>query len=158
MSAGSLCRETVGILGAGFDYGVRMDAFALDPRLAADTHVVSDWPVSRVLLMDDARFPWLILVPRLPEARELHALPEPTRTEVFGEVVRAAVALERATGAHKMNVAALGNVVPQLHVHVIAREPGDAAWPGPVWGLGERVPREGAARADFLERFGAALA
>ncbi len=77
---------------------------------------------------------------------------------MFGEVVRAAVALERATGAHKMNVAALGNVVPQLHVHVIAREPGDAAWPGPVWGLEEREPRDGAARDDLLARFGAALA
>ena len=155
MSAGSSCRETVGIPGTGFDYGVPMNAFALDPRLAANTHVVADWPVSRVLLMDDARFPWLILVPRLPEARELHALPEPVRAEVFGEVVRAAVALERATGAHKMNVAALGNVVPQLHVHVVARETGDAAWPGPVWGVEGREPREGAARADLLERFAA---
>ena len=134
-----------------------MTGFTLDPRLAADTHFVGDWPVSRVLLMDDGRFPWLILVPRVPEARELHALSEPIRAEVFGEVVRAAAALERATGASKMNVAALGNVVPQLHVHVVAREPGDAAWPAPVWGVGERQPRDAASRDELLERIGAAL-
>lgn len=134
-----------------------MPDFELDPRLAADTHFVGDWPVSRLLLMDDARFPWLILVPRLPAARELHALPDRTRTELLAEVMRAAAALERATGAAKMNVAALGNVVAQLHVHVIARQHGDAAWPAPVWGVSGRESWGDAARSDLLARFHAAL-
>jgi diadenosine tetraphosphate (Ap4A) HIT family hydrolase len=134
-----------------------MPDFALDPRLAADTHPVADWPVSRLLLMDDARFPWLVLVPRVAGARELHALPSPTRTAALDEVVRAAAALERATGAGKMNVAALGNLVPQLHVHVVARREGDAAWPGPVWGVPGREPWGEVARRDLLARFEAAL-
>lgn len=134
-----------------------MADFELDARLAADTHFIRDWPVSRVLLMDDARFPWLILVPRVPDARELHALAEATREALFDEIVRASAALERATGAEKMNVAALGNVVPQLHVHVIARRAGDAAWPGPVWGVAGREPWRAEARAALLARFDEAL-
>ena len=134
-----------------------MPDFALDPRLATDTHGVCDWPVSRLLLMDDARFPGLILVPRIPAARELHALPEAARAELLAEVMRAATALERATGAAKMNVATLGNLVPQLHVHVIARREGDAAWPAPVWGVAGREPWGASARADLLARFEAAL-
>jgi diadenosine tetraphosphate (Ap4A) HIT family hydrolase len=134
-----------------------MPEFELDPRLAADTHAVADWCVSRVLLMDDARFPWLILVPRVPGARELHGLPEAARAGLLAEVMRAAAALERATGAARMNVAALGNVVPQLHVHVIARREGDAAWPAPVWGVAGREPWGDAKRAELLARFEAAL-
>jgi diadenosine tetraphosphate (Ap4A) HIT family hydrolase len=134
-----------------------MPEFELDPRLAADTHTVGDWPVSRLLLMDDARFPWLILVPRVPAVRELHALADATRTQLFAEVMRAAAALERATAAAKLNVAALGNVVPQLHVHVIARQEDDAAWPAPVWGVEGREPWDPVARSELLARFGAAL-
>ncbi len=130
-----------------------MPDFELDARLEGDTHFVGDWPVCRVLLMDDARFPWLILVPRVAGARELHALPSAVRAVVFGEITRATAALERATGAEKMNVAALGNMVPQLHVHVIARHAGDAAWPGPVWGVEGREAWEGDARRALLERF-----
>jgi diadenosine tetraphosphate (Ap4A) HIT family hydrolase len=134
-----------------------MPGFELDPRLASDTHFVCDWSVSRLLLMDDARFPWLILVPRIPEARELHALANATRAGLFAEVMRAAAALERATAAAKMNVAALGNVVPQLHIHVIARQPDDAAWPAPVWGVDGREPWDPAARVELLARFEAEL-
>lgn len=135
-----------------------MPEFELDPRLAADTHAVDEWPVSRLLLMDDARFPWLILVPRVVGARELHALPEATRAGLLAESMRAAAALEAATGADKMNVAALGNVVAQLHVHVVARRDGDAAWPAPVWGVPGRVAWTDAARRELLARFEAALA
>ncbi len=106
--------------------------FGLHERLAADTLPVADWPLSRVLLMNDARFPWLILVPRVPDAREIHRLPDDTRAALFDEITRATARLEEVTGADKMNVAALGNMVPQLHVHVIARFEGDAGWPGPV--------------------------
>ena len=130
-----------------------MADFALDPRLAADTHALADWPLSRVLLMDDARFPWLVLVPRVPGAREIHALPERERSALLDEMVRAAAALERATGADKMNVAALGNQVAQLHVHVIARFEGDAAWPGPVWGVAGREPWSEPARDALGRRF-----
>ena len=131
--------------------------FALDPRLEADTLPVVDWPVATLRLMDDARFPWLVLVPRVAGARELHGLADVVRDAFWAEILRAAAALERATGAHKMNVAALGNLVPQLHVHVIARFDGDAAWPGPVWGVPGREAWTPAARDDLLGRFAAAL-
>jgi len=134
-----------------------MPDFELDPRLAADTHTVDEWPVSRLLLMDDARFPWLILVPRVAGARELHTLPDATRAGLLAEVTRAATALEAATDATKMNVAALGNVVAQLHVHVVARREGDAAWPAPVWGVAGREPWNDEARGELLARFEAAL-
>ncbi len=134
-----------------------MPGFELDPRLAADTHAVADWPLCRLLLMDDARFPWLVLVPRVAGAREIHRLEADARSTLFGEILRATEALESATGAVKMNVAALGNLVPQLHVHVVARTEGDAAWPGPVWGVPGREPWVEPARSELLERFEAAL-
>ncbi|MGH0036596.1 MAG: HIT domain-containing protein [Myxococcota bacterium] len=133
-------------------------AFELHPRLEADTRRVDDWPLSRVLLMDDARFPWLILVPRVPEAREIHRLEPAQRATLLDELVRAAEALESVSGAPKLNLGALGNLVPQLHVHVVARSPDDAAWPGPVWGAGEREPWEPAAADAWIERFRAAAA
>jgi diadenosine tetraphosphate (Ap4A) HIT family hydrolase len=132
--------------------------FELDARLLADTHRVCDWPLSRLLLMDDARFPWLILVPRVPGAREIHTLPDATRTALFAEIVRSSAALERATGATKMNVGVLGNLIPQLHVHVIARSAQDAAWPGPVWGLPGRERYGPEAWHGLVARFEAALA
>lgn len=114
--------------------------FLLDPRLEADTLPVGDLALSRVLLMDDARFPWLILVPRQPGLAELIDLPEAQRLVLTQEIDRAARFLKELTGAHKLNVAALGNMVRQLHVHVIARFETDDAWPSPVWGRGERRP------------------
>ena len=110
--------------------------FTLHEKLAADTEWVADLPLCRCLLMRDARFPWLILVPRLAELREFHDVPSQHRTQLFDEIEQASLALESITQAHKLNVAALGNQVPQLHIHVIARQTEDAAWPGPVWGVG----------------------
>src|SRR5579883_2973848 len=107
--------------------------WALDRRLAADSHLVEDWALSRVLLMDDSRFPWLILVPRRENVSELHELAAEDRTALIEEVARASRALAALFKADKMNVAALGNVVRQLHVHVVARQKGDAAQPGLVW-------------------------
>lgn len=122
--------------------------FILDERLGADTHAVADLGLSRVLLMDDARFPWLILVPRVAAARELTSLPASDQARVLGEINLAARVLTQLHGPDKLNIAALGNVVAQLHVHVIARRVGDAAWPRPVWGDGTREPyAEAAARA-----------
>lgn len=115
-------------------------AFALDARLAADCHVVGELELSRVLLMDDARFPWLILVPRQAGLRELVELAREQQHALLDEINRVAHVLHAMTNPDKMNIATLGNVVSQLHVHVIARHVGDAAWPRPVWGVGERSP------------------
>jgi diadenosine tetraphosphate (Ap4A) HIT family hydrolase len=134
-----------------------MQTFALDSCLEADTLFLADWALSRVLLMNDARFPWLILVPRRAGVSELHELAHAERMVLIEEVARAARALKSAAAATKINVASLGNVVPQLHVHIVARTPADAAWPNPVWGYGACVPyASGAAdalRQRLLEAF-----
>lgn len=110
--------------------------FELHPRLAADTREVTRLPLCRVLLMNDRRFPWLILVPQRPEIREIHQLSPADRATLVEEIARVAQAMEKLHKADKMNVAALGNQVPQLHVHVIARFASDPAWPNPIWGRG----------------------
>ncbi|HEY5048750.1 MAG TPA: HIT domain-containing protein [Rhizomicrobium sp.] len=127
-----------------------MPDFVLHPRLAADTSFLTDWPLSRVLLMDDARFPWLILVPRRPDAIELHDLTPQDRSILIEEIVRASAVLKTAAGGTKINVATLGNVVSQLHIHVVSRTSSDAAWPGPVWGIGTKVPYDAGARAYLV--------
>jgi diadenosine tetraphosphate (Ap4A) HIT family hydrolase len=110
--------------------------FVPDPRLAADSLFVADGPLSQLRLMDDTRFAWLVLVPRLEGASEWVDLDGGRQRLLLAEVNRAA-ALLRATGpCDKLNVGALGNIVRQLHVHVVARTLDDAAWPGPVWGAG----------------------
>ena len=108
--------------------------YELHPQLAADTHPVAAFELSELRLMDDANYPWLVLVPRLAEAHELIDLDQAQRHLLTDEVDRAARALRDAFQPHKLNVAALGNLVPQLHVHVIARFEHDPAWPSPVWG------------------------
>lgn len=115
-------------------------AFQLDPRLQADTQQVITLPLCDVLLMKDARFAWLILVPRRPGCSELLDLPEDLRRQLWREIDQAAAALRAAAPCDKLNVGALGNIVRQLHVHVVARQVGDAAWPGPVWGSGAAQP------------------
>ena len=133
-----------------------MSLFELHPRLAADTIEIADWPLCRVLLMNDQRFPWLILVPRRPGLRDFDDVAGPDKSAYYAEIERASRALRAVTGAPKLNVAALGNMVPQLHVHVIARFVGDAAWPGPVWGQGVAQAYAPAAARDFVGRFRAA--
>lgn len=127
--------------------------FELDARLAADTLVLAEWPLCRVLLMNDQRFPWLILVPRLVGLRDFHEVPADHKAQFQVEIDRASLSLQALTKAHKMNVAALGNMVPQLHVHVVARFDGDDAWPAPVWGLGKAAPYSGTEAAQFIARF-----
>jgi diadenosine tetraphosphate (Ap4A) HIT family hydrolase len=107
--------------------------WALDPQIARDTAAVGDLPLCRVLLMNDANYPWLLLVPRRRDIVELDDLNSGEQAQLMGEIVAAARELKTLTGCDKINVAALGNVVAQLHVHVIARSRGDAAWPKPVW-------------------------
>jgi diadenosine tetraphosphate (Ap4A) HIT family hydrolase len=126
--------------------------FVLDPRLAGDTHCVGDLELSRVLLMDDARFPWLILVPRRANLRELTDLGTGDQQRLLAEIDRCARILHTLEKPDKLNIAALGNVVAQLHVHVIARRASDAAWPRPVWGFGERVAHDS---PDLHDRLGA---
>lgn len=110
--------------------------FDLDGRLEADSHFIADGPLSQLRLMDDVRFPWLVLVPRLPDASEWLDLGGDSQRLLLVEL-NLAGRLLRATGrCDKLNIGALGNIVRQLHVHVIARVEGDAAWPGPVWGSG----------------------
>jgi diadenosine tetraphosphate (Ap4A) HIT family hydrolase len=115
------------------------DGFTPDPRLAADSHFLADGPLSQLRLMDDTRFAWLVLLPRRIGATEWVDLDGGAQRLLLAEVNRAA-ALLRATGpCDKLNVGALGNIVRQLHVHVVARREDDAAWPGPVWGSGPMV-------------------
>ena len=108
--------------------------WTLDPRLAQDSIALGDLPLSRVLLMNDANYPWLILVPRRPDLVELIDLDDAGQATLMIEVAQAARALKDITACDKLNVAALGNTVRQLHVHVIARRAGDAAGASPVWG------------------------
>lgn len=110
--------------------------FALDARLAADTIEIGDLGLSRLLLMNDARFLWLILVPRRDDLSELIDLDAADRAALIEEIAVVSMVLRGWPGVDKINVGALGNIVRQLHVHVVARSEGDAAWPGPVWGSG----------------------
>lgn len=112
-------------------------SFELDPRLAGDTVVVGDLPLCRVLLMRDRRFAWLVLVPRQARRVEVADLSEDDRATLWREVDLAGAALHQVASCDKLNIGALGNIVRQLHVHVVARVEGDAAWPGPVWGAGK---------------------
>ena len=129
--------------------------FTLDPRLAADTAEVGDLALCRVLLMDDARFPWLILVPRRPAVSEITDLSEAEAALLWQEVRLATGVMQALSKPDKVNVGALGNVVAQLHVHVVGRFRSDPAWPGPVWGFETRKPYPPHARAQLLERAGA---
>jgi diadenosine tetraphosphate (Ap4A) HIT family hydrolase len=110
-------------------------SWSLHPQLDADTVPVGDLPLARVLLANDANYPWLILVPRRPALVELIDLDENEQVQFLAEIDAAARALKDVTECEKLNIAALGNVVAQLHVHVIARRHSDAAWPKPVWGV-----------------------
>lgn len=127
-------------------------SFDLHPRLAADTFLVGELALCSVLLMNDARYPWLILVPRQADLRDFDDVPMSDKPSFHREIDYASAVLRSEAQAFKTNVAALGNMVPQLHVHVIARFEGDAAWPGPVWGQGEAVPYEATAAIQLLAR------
>lgn len=107
--------------------------FELHSDLVRDTVEICRWPLCRVQLMDDATYPWIILVPARAGIREIHELTQPDRAILVEEIARAAEAMQRDFKADKMNVAALGNQTPQLHIHAIARFHGDPAWAGPIW-------------------------
>ena len=134
-----------------------MNAWHLHPRLSDDTHPVAHWTLSELRLMDDENHPWLILVPRVEDAIELVDLSEAQQAQLMAEITAASRALQVAFKPHKLNVAALGNLVAQLHVHVIARFENDISWPRPVWGLGSAQPYYPAALVRSIERLQAAL-
>ena len=119
--------------------------FQLHERLAADTVSLDRWPLCEVLLAKDATYPWLILVPRRVGLRDFDDLAPKDLDTASREVVRASRALKAVFRPDKLNVAALGNQVLQLHVHVIARFADDPAWPGPIWGVGSPRHYEAAA-------------
>lgn len=114
-------------------------SFTLHAQLAADTLPIGDLPLCRALLMNNAHFPWIILVPRIEDAVELTDLSDADYTAVTAEIRQVAQAMQRLFQPYKLNIAALGNQVRQLHIHLIVRFEGDAAWPNPVWS-GPRTP------------------
>lgn len=114
--------------------------FELDSRLRNDTHFVADLPLCKLLLMNDCQFPWLILVPRVAQARELYRLSDAQQQQYLHESSVVCRALEQLCQPEKLNVAALGNVVAQLHIHHVARFSTDCAWPAPVWGKQPTIP------------------
>jgi diadenosine tetraphosphate (Ap4A) HIT family hydrolase len=124
--------------------------WSLHPQLARDTMSVGDLPLSRVLAINDANYPWLLLVPRRNGANEIIDLAESEQAQLTAEIARAAHALQAVAVCDKLNIAALGNVVPQLHVHVIARRRGDAAWPRPVWGAVKPITYDEAELRSFI--------
>jgi diadenosine tetraphosphate (Ap4A) HIT family hydrolase len=127
-------------------------SFDLHPQLAKDTTQLGDLPLSRVLLIDDRTYPWLLLVPRRRGVSEITELGAIERAHLMTEITQVADALKAETDCHKINIAALGNVVPQLHVHVIARFREDAAWPRPVWGQVPPTRYEASEKADVVAR------
>jgi len=134
-----------------------MSDFILHSKLAADTFEVLSLKVSQLLLMNDARYPWLILVPEVSDMRDLHNLSTKQYHSVTQEIAQVSKVLESVTQAHKMNVGALGNMVPQLHIHIIARQTNDAAWPAPVWGVGEAQPYSQDAAKTLVQQIASKL-
>ncbi|MFL6587368.1 MAG: HIT domain-containing protein [Luteimonas sp.] len=126
-------------------------AFALHPQLADDTHPLATLTLCELRLMDDANYPWLVLVPRIAGAREMIDLDADQRRQLTDEIDIAARLLRDAFRPYKLNIAALGNMVEQLHVHVIGREQHDPAWPAPVWG---RVAARPYTPEQLVERIG----
>lgn len=127
------------------------DGFVLDPRLQRDSLFIVDGPLSQLRLMDDARFPWLVLVPRIGGASEWIDLDGAGQRLLLAEINQAGQALRALGPCDKLNIGALGNIVRQLHVHVVARRENDAAWPGPVWGSGPAIPYLEAEREQRLK-------
>ena len=129
----------------------RNDPFQPDPRLAADTAFIADGPLSQVRLMDDTRFPWLVLVPRVNGVSEWLELDGGQQRLLLAEINQAGQLIRAQPGVEKLNIGALGNIVRQLHVHLVGRHDGDPAWPGPVWGHGAAVRHAPAALATQID-------
>lgn len=131
--------------------------FALDPGLTRSALAFLELPLCSVLLKEDARWPWLLLVPRIAGVSDLAELSAADASRLMAETRAAARAIRDEPGVERTNIGALGNIVPQLHVHVVGRWPGDAAWPGPVWGVDAKRAYEEPARAALIARLLARL-
>ncbi len=131
--------------------------FQLDARLAQDTTPVTSFALSRVLLMNDARYPWLILVPARDGLSEVHDLNASDQALLNDEIIRVSRAMTELFTPEKINVGALGNIVRQLHIHIIARRTDDPAWPGPVWGHSPAVPYTVEQLVDMQSRLASGL-
>ena len=129
-----------------------MSQFRPDPAFEAGSVAAAEWPLCHVRLQDDARFPWLILIPRVEGAVELADLSAEQRAALMEETVRAGDLVRRLGPVEKLNVGAIGNVTSQLHVHVVGRRRDDGLWPDPVWGRGPAIPDDPAERARLLEK------
>jgi diadenosine tetraphosphate (Ap4A) HIT family hydrolase len=130
----------------------RLSEFELDARLARDTDLVASLGLCQLRMMKDSRWPWFMLVPQRNSVSELFELKPLDQALLTFETNMVAAALKKATGAEKINVAAIGNIVRQLHVHVVARFEGDANWPGPIWGFGQSKPYDDAERRALIDR------
>ena len=131
--------------------------FVLHPKLAADTFHLGDFPLCRLLMLDDAQYPWFILVPRRPELREIHGMAPDDRLTFWNESAEFSETVMAAFSGEKLNVAALGNMVPQLHIHHIVRFSHDPAWPAPVWGAHPPNPFSPVALKERVEQIVTAL-
>jgi diadenosine tetraphosphate (Ap4A) HIT family hydrolase len=127
-----------------------LPTWSLHPQLARDTINIGDLPLSRVLVVNDASWPWLLLVPRRLDVGEIIDLDEVEQAQLMTEIARVARALKTVTACTKLNIAALGNIVRQLHVHVVARREDDVAWPRPIWGAAPALPQDRAELDHFI--------
>lgn len=131
--------------------------FELHELLVRDTKQVIDLPLSKVLLMNDSNYPWLVLVPRVADIQDIYQLEWNEQQQLLNESSMVSEVMLQTFGGDKMNVAALGNVCPQLHVHHIVRSKGDACWPKPVWGAVEAIPYSGEQLSEIIATMKAAL-
>jgi len=131
--------------------------FTLDERLALSSHLVTVENGIQVRLADDARYAWLLLVPEIENASELHDLADKDRSALLALASELGAWMKATFNADKINTAMIGNLVPQLHLHIVARHRNDEAWPGPIWGHGTPQPRRDALRADLITDIGSFL-
>ncbi|MBD8652268.1 HIT family protein [Rhizobium sp. CFBP 13726] len=127
-----------------------MSEFELDGRIARDSDLIATLDLCQLRIQNDSRWPWLVMVPQRADMTEIFELSEADQALLSAEVNHVAAALKEITGATKINVGALGNIVRQLHVHVIARFEGDANWPGPIWGYGSAEPYDSEKRQALV--------
>ena len=133
-----------------------MNTFTIDDRLLRSTEWVADFPLCRLFLQNDTRYPWFVLVPRVADMTEMYQLDQAHQAQLWAEISLVSRYLKEELSVHKVNVGALGNVVPQLHIHVLGRDPSDATWPNPVWGVGtaQRYTTEALQKSVLCARVG----
>lgn len=129
-----------------------MNKFQLDSRLAADSFLIGHFELCELRLINDSRWPWLVLVPKIAGAEEIHETSPDQQAQIANETAITAKALKQMMGCEKINSAAIGNIVRQLHIHVIARNENDTNWPGPVWGFGKSQPYDNDKKALVINQ------